>query len=64
MLPVRSETALYQIDRTELWRIVLGQAAEAKLVDAAMAGAQRTLKIAAQDPEIIRQARVLTCPRE
>ena len=50
-------TRIYQIDRTGLWQIVPGQAAEAKLVDAAMAEAQRTLERAAHDPEIIQQAR-------
>ena len=49
-------TRIYQIDRTGLWQIVPGQAAEAKLVDAAMAEAQRTLERAAQDPKITRQA--------
>ena len=50
-------TRIYQIDRTGLWQIVPGQAAEAKLVDAAMAEAQRTLERAAQDPKIIQRTR-------
>lgn len=50
-------TRIYRIDRTGLWQIVPGQAAEAKLVNAAMAESQRTLERAAHDPEIIQQAR-------